>query len=75
MATGKAFNEKPYVGNSHVQFDEGKVASSATSRRGSLLYKTKQLMAAVMITVVCPLWAATETVDGIEWTYSLFKNH
>ena len=40
MATGKALNGKPYAGNPHVRFDEGEVASAATSRRGSLLYNT-----------------------------------
>ena len=39
MATGKALNGKPYAGNPHVRFDEGEVASAATPRRGSLLYK------------------------------------
>ena len=29
---------KPYAGNPHVRFDEGDAASTATSRRGSLLY-------------------------------------
>ena len=41
MATGKALNGKPYAGNPHVRFDEGEVASAATSRRGSLLYNQK----------------------------------
>ena len=40
MATGKAFDGKPYAGNPHVRFDEGEVAPAATPRRGSLLYKT-----------------------------------
>ena len=49
MTTGKALNGKPYAGNPHVapsqryggtsRFDEGEVASTATPRRGSLLYK------------------------------------
>ena len=41
MTTGKALNGKPYAGNPHVRFDEGEVASAATPRRGSLLYKSK----------------------------------
>ena len=41
MTTGKALNGKPYAGNPHVRFDEGEVASAATPRRGSLLYKRK----------------------------------
>ena len=40
MITGKALNGKPYAGNPHVRFEEGEVASAATPRRGSLLYKT-----------------------------------
>ena len=40
MTTRKARNGKPYTGSLHVWFDEGKVASAATPRRGSLLYKT-----------------------------------
>jgi len=47
MATGKALNGKPYAGNPHVLFDEGEVASAATPRRGSLLYR-KQTWKAVI---------------------------
>ena len=32
---------KPDAGNPHVRFDEGVVASAATPRRGSLLYKAQ----------------------------------
>ena len=39
-ATGKVLEGKPYAGNPHVRFDEGEVASVATPRRGSLLYRT-----------------------------------
>ena len=39
-----AFNGKPYAGNPHVRFDEGEAASTATSRRGSLLYKMKVIL-------------------------------
>ena len=38
MSTGKTLTGKPYAGNPHVRFDEGKVAS-VKPRRGSLLYK------------------------------------
>ena len=34
--------EPSYAGNPHVRFDEGEVASVATPRRGSLLYKLKK---------------------------------
>ena len=47
MTTGKALNGKPYAGNPHVRFDEGEVASAATPRRGSLLYKKQTWKAAV----------------------------
>ena len=43
MATGKALYGKSYAGNPHVRFDEGEVAPAATSRRGSLLYKSFRL--------------------------------
>ena len=33
----EALHGKPYAGNPHVRFDEGEAASTATSRRGSLL--------------------------------------
>ena len=33
-------NGKPYAGNQHVRFEEGKDALPARSRRGALLYKT-----------------------------------
>ena len=38
MTKREALNGKPYAGNPHVRFDEGEAASTATSRRGSLLY-------------------------------------
>ncbi|MBQ3747886.1 MAG: DUF4886 domain-containing protein [Kiritimatiellae bacterium] len=49
MATGKALNGKPYAGNPHVRFDEGEVASAATPRRGSLLYKGKYMFGAAKV--------------------------
>ena len=57
MATGKALNGKPYAGNPHVRFDEGEVASAATSRRGSLLYKH---CVVVVAAVVCGLLNAED---------------
>ena len=93
MTTGKALNGKPYAGNPHVaplqryggtsRFDEGEVASAATPRRGSLLYKrivpsaaSKIWMVALVATTICvatalPSWAAekivTNTIDGVKW--------
>ena len=51
MATGKAFDGKPYAGNPHVRFDEGEVAPAATPRRGSLLYNelTRKAMLALLL--------------------------
>ena len=80
MTTGKALNGKPYAGNPHVRFDEGEVASAAMPRRGSLLYKTKMIRAA--IAAICAAASLTsfaadrtisadyaltadETVDGV----------
>ena len=62
MTTGKALNGKPYAGNPHVRFDEGEVASAATPRRGSLLYKIakaccRSLAATLCVATVLPLVA------------------
>ena len=38
MTGRESLNGKPYAGNPHVRFDEGEAASTATSKRGSLLY-------------------------------------
>ena len=62
MATGKALNGKPYAGNPHVRFDEGEVASAATPRRGSLLYK--QLKIRITCTVVAVLVMAFVRVQA-----------
>ena len=47
MTKREALNGKPYAGNPHVRFDEGEAASTATSRRGSLLYKKLLLVACI----------------------------
>ena len=44
MTKREAINGTPYAGNPHVRFDEGEAASTATSRRGSLLYKKLLMM-------------------------------
>ena len=52
MTKREALKGKPYAGNPHVRFDEGKVAST-TPRRGSLLYtKVKTLGLKMRITIV-----------------------
>ena len=53
MATGKALNGKSYAGNPHVRFDEGEVASAATPRRGSLLYKKLIGVSAALFAALC----------------------
>ena len=45
MTTVKTLHGKSCAGNPHVRFDEGEVASAATPRRGSLLYKQEVLSA------------------------------
>jgi len=45
----EALNGKPYAGNPHVRFDEGEAASTATSRRGSLLYMGNELLVAPVV--------------------------
>ena len=42
--TKKVLNGKSYAGNPHVRFEEGEVASAATPRRVSLLYKHSNLV-------------------------------
>ena len=44
MAIGNALEEKLHAGNPHVRFDEGEVASAATPRRRSLLYKMGKMI-------------------------------
>ncbi len=41
MATGKALNGKPYAGNPHVRFDEGKVAPASPLVAGTPLRGAK----------------------------------
>ena len=50
MTKRESLNVKSYARNPHVRFDEGEVASAATSRRGALLYVQK-LMIAVLTAV------------------------
>ena len=64
VATGKALNGKPYAGNPHVRFDEGEVASAATPRRGSLLYKLKTI--ASIASLACAL-ASTAAGHQVVW--------
>ena len=82
MATGKALDGKPYAGNPHVRFDEGEVASAATSRRGSLLYNRRILPAILCaIAALCSLPAAhaansdvTGLVPTIWWDFETKPN-
>ena len=66
MTTGKALNGKPYAGNPHVRFDEGEVASAAMPRRGSLLYGTKTIraaIAAISVAAAAPSYADATTLS------------
>ena len=59
---------KPCAGNPHVRFDEGEVASAATPRSGSLLYRKAIREAAVLATAIlagAALVAGAETADKI----------
>ena len=69
---------KQYVGNPHVWFDEEKIASAATPRRGSLLYKAIQeamkntwafCVAAILCNVVS--YGALTNMDYVNETWSL----
>ena len=66
MAKGKALDGKPYAGNPHVRFDEGEVAPAATPRRGSLLYKTKNLLMVACTMVAVPSLAIMPTTDELK---------
>ena len=67
MTKREALNGKPYAGNPHVRFDEGEAASTATSRRGSLLYMEK-IVLVVFGMLVGGVWAdeprAQKSVDA-----------
>ena len=66
LATGKAFDGKPYAGNPHVRFDEGEVAPAATPRRGSLLYKAISLTF-VAVTGLAVFAAKSEIKQNRQW--------
>ena len=60
MTKREALNGKPYAGNPHVRFDEGEAASTATSRRGSLLYnRKKDFIWAYMLKIGTNMWCDT----------------
>lgn len=62
MARKEALVGRPYAVDPHVRFDEGKVASTVTSRRGSLRCKPKAIMMAAVAlccAATAPVWADT----------------
>ena len=65
----EVLNGKPYAGNPHVRFDEGKIAS-ATPRRGSLLYTAangalgKRIVPAIVFLVFAMIGG---TLDAKTW--------
>ena len=87
MTTGKALDGKPYAGNPHVRFDEGEVASAATPRRGSLLYKRLLTIGAMAMSTMAihagikywdnPDYRAfdvTDYAEGAVWNYDGIRN-
>ncbi|MBE6397266.1 MAG: formylglycine-generating enzyme family protein [Lentisphaerae bacterium] len=67
MTKRESLNGKPYAGNLHVRFDEGEAASTATSRRGALLYKMKVILLSALATSLA--FGANETsitIDSVE---------
>ena len=66
--TNAILRGKPDAGNPHVRFDEGKVASAATPRRGSLLYNLKTVACAGL---ACAAFGALATDNStISWNVS-----
>ena len=64
--TNAALRGKPYAGNPHVRFDEGEVASAATPRRGSLLYKRKTMVFVCAAMVALAAQAGANNVANID---------
>ena len=62
MTKREAINGKPYAGNPHIRFDEGEAASTATSKRGSLLYKITVVSFTMLFFVMC--------AQAASWSYS-----
>ena len=58
MTKREVLNGKPYAGNPHAWFDEGKVALAATPRRGSLLYNKLSIIVLSAVTAVLSLSAS-----------------
>ena len=85
MTKREALNGKPYAGNPHVRFDEGEAASTATSRRGSLLYKELNTAGAKVVekvggihtndlfTLLDPLDRRTNWRDAYHHTSKVYK--
>ena len=67
MTKREALNGKPYAGNPHVRFDEGEAASTATSRRGSLLYNTGACRKYGVIAAALCVSAAFATAQTTDW--------
>ena len=78
MTTGKALNGNPYAGNPHVRFDEGEVASAATPRRGSLLYKAiarakigrRALTASAALAAALAAFTASAATLSHRWSFN-----
>ena len=67
MTKKDALNGKPYAGNPHVRFDEGEAASTATSRRGSLLYNMNRLITVAAIAAsAMAVNASSIAIDSVQ---------
>ena len=67
--TNAILRGKPDAGNPHVRFDEGEVAS-AKPRRGSLLYKMRELVLATAVAALGATLAQTDATgpkDELTW--------
>ena len=67
--TNAALRGKPDAGIPHVRFDEGEVASAATSRRGFLLYKRKTLRRAAFAAMALSLCGFPLMAESFLATY------
>ena len=72
VTKGEALSGKPYAGNPHVRFDEGKSAQAATSRRGALLYKFVKILFAVLAISTTGLAEEQQTLAS--WRMAIATN-
>ena len=73
--TNAALRGKPYAGNPHVRFDEGEVASAATPRRGSLLYKERAKMKKLIIMISAAALSFAVRADAPSAESGAYNDH